>query len=109
MYTVEFESDASVVVSIDQSQMHEDIEMVYADNGVVYMRQYDELTSEYQLIYMSHQQWADLMAGYRSPEATAWNTHKEAQKLKRKRKLEGTFLQLNYICPPLFSRYCILF
>ena len=45
MYTVEFESDASVVVSIDQSQMHEDIEMVYADNGVVYMRQYDELTS----------------------------------------------------------------
>jgi len=43
-------------------------------------------------------------SGYRSPEAATWNTHKEAQKVKRKRKLEGTFLQLNYICPPLFSR-----
>ena len=77
MYTVEFESDASVVVSIDQAQMHEDIEMVYADNGVVYMRQYDELTSDYQLIYMSHQQWSDLMAGYRSPEGSFYLTNKK--------------------------------
>jgi len=43
-------------------------------------------------------------SGYRSPEAAAWNSHKEAQRAKRKRKLEGTYLQLNYICPPLFKR-----
>ena len=34
-------------------------------------------------------------AGYRAPEATAWNRHKEAQKRRRRRKLEGTYLHLD--------------
>ncbi len=77
MYTVEFESDASVVVTIDHTEMHEDIEMVYAENGTVYIRQYDELMDEYQLLYMSHQQWQDLIAGYRSPEGSFYLTQKK--------------------------------
>jgi len=77
VYTVEFESDASVVVTIDHTEMHEDIEMVYAENGTVYIRQYDELMDEYQLLYMSHQQWQDLIAGYRSPEGSFYLTQKK--------------------------------
>jgi hypothetical protein len=76
MFTVEFESDASVVTTIDQSQTHEDIEMVYANNGVVYIRQWDELDGSYQLVYMSHQQWQDLLAGYKSPEGAYSLTNK---------------------------------
>lgn len=38
--------------------------------------------------------------GYRAPEATAWNKYKEDQKIKRKRKLQGTYLQLNYLVTP---------
>ena len=33
--------------------------------------------------------------GYRSPEAEVWNSFKENQKFKRKRRLEGTFQYLN--------------
>jgi len=76
VYTVEFESDASVVVTIDHAKVYEDVEMVYAENGTVYIRQYDELMDEYQLIFMSHQQWQDLISGYRSPEGSFYLTEK---------------------------------
>jgi len=77
MYTVEFESDAAVVVTMDQSQVNEDVEMVYSNNGMVYLRQYEEATDLYQLIYMSQQQWQDLMAGYQSPEGAYYLTEKK--------------------------------
>ena len=77
MYTVEFESDAAVVVTMDQSQVNEDVEMVYSNNGMVYIRQYEEATDLYQLIYMSHQQWQDLMAGYQSPGGAYYLTEKK--------------------------------
>ena len=35
--------------------------------------------------------------GYRAPEAARWNDYKENVKMKRKRKLEGTFTQLNKV------------
>ena len=77
MYTVEFESDASVVTTLDQSELHEDVEMIYTDGGVVYIRQYEPITESYNLIYMSHQQWHDLLAGYRSPEGSYYLTNKK--------------------------------
>lgn len=76
VYTVEFDTDASVITTIDQSQNHEDVEMIFADNGTVYMRQYEEVLGDYQVLYMSHQQWLDLVAGYRSPEGSFYLTEK---------------------------------
>ena len=35
--------------------------------------------------------------GYRSPEAEVWDQHKETQRVKRKRKLEGTFQRIDKI------------
>jgi hypothetical protein len=68
MYTVEFESDAAVITTLDQSDMYEDVEVILGDGGDVYIRQYEPDMDSYQLILMSAQQWIDLMAAYKSKE-----------------------------------------
>ena len=70
MYTVEFESDASIVTTLDDNDAYSDVEMILADDGSIYIRQFDEDLEEYQMLYMSYQQWLDLMAAYQSPEGT---------------------------------------
>lgn len=68
MFTVEFESDASIITTLDQQDAFEDVEMVLADDGTIYIRQFDEQLEEFQMIYMSAQQWLDLITAYQSPE-----------------------------------------
>ena len=68
MFTVEFESDASIITTLDQNDQFEDVETVIADNDIVYMRQFDDKLNEYQMLYMSHQQFLDIIAAYKSPE-----------------------------------------
>ena len=68
MFTVEFDSDASVVTTLDHKGMFEDVEMVIADNGIVYMRQFDEHMDDYQMLFMSLQQFTDILTSYRTPE-----------------------------------------
>tara|TARA_B100000780_G_scaffold178193_1_gene124920 strand:+ start:612 stop:878 length:267 start_codon:yes stop_codon:yes gene_type:complete len=68
MFTVEFESDAAVITTLDQNDNFEDVEMVIADNGIVYMRQYDEKMDDYQMLFMSYQQFTDIIASHRRPE-----------------------------------------
>ena len=41
MYTVEFESDAAVITTLDQDDMHEDVEVILGDDGDVYIRQFE--------------------------------------------------------------------
>ena len=64
----EFDSDASVVTTLDHKGMFEDVEMVIADNGIVYMRQFDEHMDDYQMLFMSLQQFTDILTSYRTPE-----------------------------------------
>jgi hypothetical protein len=68
MFTVEFESDAAVITTLDQNDLHEDVEVVFGDDGDVYMRQFEPDMDSYQMIIMSAQQWLDLMAAYKSSE-----------------------------------------
>lgn len=68
MYTVEFEPDAAIVTTLDNKDGYEDVEMILAEDGTVYIRQFDENCEDYQMLYMSSQQWLDLMAAYDSPE-----------------------------------------
>ena len=70
MFTVEFESDASIVTTLDQTNMHEDVEIIFGDDGVVYMRQFEHDMEQYQMLIMSAQQWMDLMAAYKSAEGS---------------------------------------
>ena len=74
MYTVEFESDASIITTLDQHDMHEDVEVVIADDGVVYMRQYDEQFDRHDILYMSHQQFMDIISAYNSAEGAYYVT-----------------------------------
>ena len=66
MFTVEFESDASIVKTLDQKGKHEDVEVIFGDEGMVYIRQYNPEEDDYQLIIMCGQQWIDIMAAYKS-------------------------------------------
>jgi hypothetical protein len=70
MFTVEFESDASIVTTLDQHDKHEDVEIIFGDDGVVYMRQFEPDMEQYQMLIMSAQQWMDLMAAYKSAEGS---------------------------------------
>ena len=66
MFTVEIESDASIITSLDQKEEYNDVEFVFAEDATLYIRQYDDNMNEHQLIYMSHQQWLDILAGWNS-------------------------------------------
>ena len=48
MYTVEFESDASVVVIMDETDSHEDVEGDLTDNNEVDNRKYEESIDSYE-------------------------------------------------------------
>ena len=68
MYTVEFESDAAVITTLDQNDMYEDVEVILGDDGDVYIRQYEESLDSHELICMSYQQLMDLVASINSSE-----------------------------------------
>ena len=68
MYTVEFESDASIITTLDQNDEHEDVEVIFGDDGDVYIRQFEPEMEAYQMVIMSAQQWLDIMAAYKSSE-----------------------------------------
>jgi hypothetical protein len=70
MFTVEFESDAAVITTLDQNNLHEDVEVIFGDDGDVYMRQFEPEMDSYQMLIMSAQQWLDLMAAYKSSEGS---------------------------------------
>lgn len=68
MFTVEFEPDASVIVSIDETDSFHDIEMIIGDDGTVILRQFIEEMEEHQVIYISYQQLLDLLTSLRQTE-----------------------------------------
>lgn len=68
MFTVEMEHDASVITSIDEGDRYEDIEMVVADDGTVFLRQFEDSLDSFQLIVISYQQLLDLVKSLHQPE-----------------------------------------
>ena len=62
MFTVEFESDAAVITTLDEQDAFDDVQVVIGDDNTVYMRQYSEELEEHQLLYMSYQQFLDIVA-----------------------------------------------
>lgn len=76
MFTVEFEPDASVIVSIDETDSYHDIEMIIGDDGTVILRQFIEEMEEHQVIYISYQQLLDLLTSLRQTEGAYYLTNK---------------------------------
>ena len=67
MFTVEHESDATVIVSLDEKDKFEDVEVIVGA-GSVYIRQFDKDMDQYEMIYCSFQQLVDIMAALNSSE-----------------------------------------
>ena len=67
MFTVEHESDATVIVSLDQKNKFQDVEVIVGA-GSVYIRQFDKDMDQYEMIYCSFQQLVDIMAALNSSE-----------------------------------------
>ena len=76
MFTVEFESDASVVKSLDDSGEFSDVEMIMADDDVVFIRQWDEDLQKYEMLVMCYQQLLDLFVSMHQTEG-AFKTFKK--------------------------------
>jgi hypothetical protein len=76
MFTVEFESDASVVKSLDDSGEFSDVEMIIADDDVVFIRQWDEDLQKYEMLVMCYQQLLDLFVSMHQTEG-AFKTFKK--------------------------------
>jgi|TARA_R110000782_G_scaffold3535_4_gene12948 translation initiation factor IF-1 len=68
MFTVEFESDASIITSLDETGEMNDIEMIVSESDKVYVRQWDEDLEKYEMIIMTYQQLLDIISSLQQTE-----------------------------------------
>lgn len=68
MYTVEFEPRHSIIVSMDESDLFEDVEVGIYDNGTVQIRQFEDMMGDYNVVYISYQQLLDIFSAMSSTE-----------------------------------------
>ena len=68
MYTVEFNHSTTTIISMDDNAEFNDIEMTLADNGSVFLTQYDDEAGSSDMIMISHQQLMDIVASMDSTE-----------------------------------------
>lgn len=68
MYTVEFEPRHSIIVSMDESDLFEDVEVSIYDNGTVQIRQFEDMMGDYNVVYISYQQLLDIFSAMSSTE-----------------------------------------
>jgi hypothetical protein len=69
MFTIEFLPDHTLVTSLDEEDMCEDVQMVITEESV-YFVQYDESLQETQTILISYQQLLDLFASLDRSQGT---------------------------------------
>jgi hypothetical protein len=68
MFTVEFEPDASIITTIDESAECEDVEVILGDDALVYIRQFDHDVNAYDMVILTYQQFLDIYAALNSTE-----------------------------------------
>lgn len=68
MFTVEFEHDVSVVRVLDETDQLDDVEMILDDDGIVFMRQWDDSLDKYEMLVMTHQQLLDIVMSLQQTE-----------------------------------------
>ena len=68
MYTVEFEHDIITVISLDEHDIFNDIEVTLTDNGSVFISQHDDRLDHTEMLLISYKQLLDIVAAVNSPE-----------------------------------------
>jgi hypothetical protein len=67
MFTVEFESDATVITTLDQAGELNDVEVIL-DEDSIFFRQWSDDMGSYDLVEMSEQQLRDIIAALSKSE-----------------------------------------
>lgn len=67
MFTVEFESDATVITTLDQAGELNDVEVIL-DEDSIFFRQWSDDLGSYDLVEMSEQQLRDIIAALSKSE-----------------------------------------
>lgn len=67
MFTVEYETDSSIVTSLDETDSFEDVQLIIGED-VVYIRQWNEDTDRFAVLLISYQQLLDLAASLNTTE-----------------------------------------
>ena len=70
MFTVEINDQDSKIVTIDDKDAFDDVELVLYDTGDVWITQHIQDVDEVNVIYLSYQQLQELFAGLGSPEGS---------------------------------------
>ena len=68
MYTVEFESDSTVITVLCEKDDQEDVEVIIDEDNTVFIRQFQEYKNEYDIIAMTYNQLQDIVYAISSPE-----------------------------------------
>ena len=68
MYTVEFSHDIITIVTLDQDDDFNDVEVTLTEDGTVFISQYDEQWDSTDMILLSYQQLLDIAASLHSTE-----------------------------------------
>lgn len=68
MYTVEFESESTVITILCEKDDQEDVEVIIDEDNTVFIRQFQEYKNEYDIIAMTYNQLQDIVYAINSPE-----------------------------------------
>jgi len=68
VYTVEFSHDTVTIVTLDQEDDFNDVEVTLTEDGTVFISQYDEQWDSTDMILLSYQQLLDIVASMHSTE-----------------------------------------
>lgn len=76
MFTVEMEHDKSTIISMDEEDAYEDIEVQLCDEGTVFLIQHYPDMEETSIIFISYQQLQDIISAMQLPVGMYQVTHK---------------------------------
>ena len=68
MYTVEFCHDMTTIVTMDERDEFNDVELTLTDSGAAFLTQYDDELGSSEMLMLSEQQLLDLLASMNSTE-----------------------------------------
>jgi len=68
VYTVEFSHDVITIITLDQDDDFNDVEVTLTEDGAVFISQYDEQWDSTDTVLLSYQQLLDITAAMDSTE-----------------------------------------